>query len=194
MIVGLTGGIGSGKSKIVTFFKELDVPCYIADDRAKQLMNTDLNIKNKIINTFGKKSYINGVLNRSYIANIVFKESSQLSILNTIVHPAVKYDFQKWLANQNSTYIIKEAAIIFEIGEEAEYDKIILVTTPKQYRLQRIKIRDGSSEKEIEERMSKQWDDEKKINLADYHIENIYWSNTLSQIKVIHNELLLNSF
>ncbi len=189
MIVGLTGGIGSGKSKIVASFIELGVPCYIADDRAKQLMTTDLTIKNKIINTFGSESYVNDVLNRSYIANIVFKDSSKLSILNAITHPAVKKDFQQWLISQNSAYVIKEAAIIFESGQAAYYDKIILVTAPKKTRLERVKVRDNSSEKEIEDRMSKQWTDEKKIPLADYHIENIHWENTLNQIKAIHKEL-----
>ena len=188
-IVGLAGGIGSGKSKAAAYFSELGIPCYIADDRAKELMTSSMTIQQAIINEFGAESYINGNLNRPYLASIVFKDTVLLAILNTIVHPAVAIDFRSWLLEQNSIYVIKEAAILFENGGAKLCDQVILVTAPKEIRVQRVIDRDKCTKEDVLERMSKQWSDAKKKPLADYIIENIEWKETSKQIEVLHQKL-----
>lgn len=188
-IVGLTGGIGSGKSKAAAYFSELGIPCYIADDRAKELMTSSMTIQQAIINEFGAESYINGNLNRPFLASIVFKDTVLLATLNAIVHPAVASDFRSWLLEQNSIYVIKEAAILFENGGAKLCDQVILVTAPKEIRVQRVIDRDKCTKEDVLERMSKQWSDAKKKPLADYIIENIEWKETSKQIEVLHQKL-----
>lgn len=188
-IVGLTGGIGSGKSKAAAYFSELGIPCYIADDRAKELMTSSMTIQQAIINKFGAESYINGNLNRPFLASIVFKDTVLLATLNAIVHPAVASDFRSWLLEQNSIYVIKEAAILFENGGAKLCDQVILVTAPKEIRVQRVIDRDKCTKEDVLERMSKQWSDAKKKPLADYIIENIEWKETSKQIEVLHQKL-----
>ena len=188
-IVGLAGGIGSGKSKAAAYFSELGIPCYIADDRAKELMTSSMTIQQAIINKFGAESYINGNLNRPYLASIVFKDTVLLAILNTIVHPAVAIDFRSWLLEQNSIYVIKEAAILFENGGAKLCDQVILVSAPKEIRVQRVIDRDKCTKEDVLEKMSKQWSDAKKKPLADYIIENIEWKETSKQIEVLHQKL-----
>ncbi len=192
-IIGLTGGIGSGKSRIANRFAEHGVPCYIADDRAKELMNSNLNLRNAILDNFGPKSYQDGKLNRLFISDLVFKDMDSLARLNALVHPVVAKDFTKWLNLQDASYVIKEAAILFESGGANQCDEVILVTAPIRTRIERVLARDHSSEEEIKNRMSKQWLDENKIPLADYHIENIKWEDTLTKIEVLHQKLLRNS-
>ena len=188
-IVGLTGGIGSGKSKAAAYFSELGIPCYIADDRAKELMTSSMTIQQAIINEFGAESYINGNLNRPFLASIVFKDTVLLATLNAIVHPAVASDFRSWLLEQNSIYVIKEAAILFENGGDKLCDQVILVTAPKEIRVQRVIDRDKCTKEDVLERMSIQWSDAKKKPLADYIIENIEWKETSKQIEVLHQKL-----
>ena len=188
-IVGLTGGIGSGKSKAAAYFSELGIPCYIADDRAKELMTSSMTIQQAIINEFGAESYINGNLNRPFLASIVFKDTVLLATLNAIVHPAVASDFRSWLLEQNSIYVIKEAAILFENGGAKLCDQVILVSAPKEIRVQRVIDRDKCTKEDVLERMSKQWSDAKKKPLADYIIENIEWKETSKQIEVLHQKL-----
>ncbi|MDB9835554.1 dephospho-CoA kinase [Flavobacteriaceae bacterium] len=192
-IIGLTGGIGSGKSKVALRFSALGIPCYIADDRAKDLMNTSADLKEAICKLFGSESYSGGVLNRPYIANVVFKDATALAQLNALVHPAVAQDFIEWVAKQEAPYVIKEAAILFENGGSKLCDSIILITAPEAVRLKRVLARDNSSVQEIEDRMSKQWSDERKIPLADYHIENMEWNDTILKIDAIHQELIQTS-
>ncbi|MDB9899504.1 dephospho-CoA kinase [Flavobacteriaceae bacterium] len=189
-IIGLTGGIGSGKSKVALRFSALGIPCYIADDRAKDLMNTSADLKEAICKLFGSESYSGGVLNRPHIANVVFKDATALAQLNALVHPAVAQDFIEWVAKQEAPYVIKEAAILFENGGSKLCDSIILITAPEAVRLKRVLARDNSSVQEIEDRMSKQWSDERKIPLADYHIENMEWNDTILKIDAIHQELI----
>tara|TARA_B100000767_G_scaffold275410_1_gene312226 strand:+ start:1796 stop:2383 length:588 start_codon:yes stop_codon:yes gene_type:complete len=188
-IVGLAGGIGSGKSKAAAYFSELGIPCYIADDRAKELMTSSMSIQQAIINKFGAESYINGNLNRPFLASIVFKDTVLLATLNAIVHPAIASDFRSWLLEQNSIYVIKEAAILFENGGAKLCDQVILVTAPKEIRVQRVIDRDKCTKEDVLERMSKQWSDAKKKPLADYIIENIEWKETSKQIEVLHQKL-----
>ena len=188
-IVGLAGGIGSGKSKAAAYFSELGIPCYIADDRAKELMTSSMTIQQAIINKFGAESYINGNLNRPFLASIVFKDTVLLATLNAIVHPAIASDFRSWLLEQNSIYVIKEAAILFENGGAKLCDQVILVTAPKEIRVQRVIDRDKCTKEDVLEKMSKQWSDAKKKPLADYIIENIEWKETSKQIEVLHQKL-----
>ena len=192
-IIGLTGGIGSGKSKVALRFSALGIPYYFADDRAKDLMNTSADLKEAICKLFGPESYSGDVLNRPYIARVVFKDATALAQLNALVHPVVAQDFQNWVAKQDAPYVIKEVAILFENGGSKLCDSVLLITAPEAVRLDRVLARDKSSVEAIQDRMSKQWSDERKIPLADYHIENLEWEDTLLKIDAIHQELIQNT-
>jgi len=190
-IVGLTGGIGSGKTTVANFFKDLGVPVYIADDAGKRLMATSEEVKKSVIDLFGKDAYIEDSLNRKLIAAEVFNDAEKLEQLNQIVHPAVAKDFSEWLSLQKFPYVIYEAAILFEAGGYKKCDLVLLVTAPKKSRLERVQKRDQSSLSEIEARMQHQWSDEQKQELANYEILNIDLDNTESQVKNLH-EIFLN--
>jgi len=192
MIVGLTGGIGSGKTTVATFFKELGIPIYIADDAGKKLMLTSEKVKNAIIALFGEHAYVEGIVNRKFIADQVFNSSEKLAQLNKIIHPAVANDFKTWLKDQKSDYVIYEAAILFESGGYKKCDVVLLVTAPKLDRLKRLQKRDDSSIPEIEARMQHQWSDDQKRKLADYEILNTKLSATKAQVKNLH-EIFLNT-
>ena len=192
-IIGLTGGIGSGKSRVALRFLALGIPCYIADDRAKDLMNTSADLKEAVCKHFGPESYLDGILNRPYIANVVFKDATALAQLNALVHPAVAQDFLEWVAKQEAPYVIKEAAILFENGGSKLCDSIILITASEAVCLDRVLARDNISVEAIQDRMSKQWSDARKIPLADYHIENMEWEDTVLKIDAIHQELIQKS-
>ncbi len=170
--VGLTGGIGSGKTTISKMFKEIGVPVYIADDAGKELMDTSAKIREKIVQLLGESSYSGNKPNRPFIASKVFKDKALLEQLNAIIHPAVASHFKNWLSKQSSVYIIYEAAILFEKGSHKNFDFSILVTAPKETRIQRVLKRDNTSREQIEARMNNQWSDEKKIELADFVIKN----------------------
>ncbi|MEQ8241631.1 MAG: dephospho-CoA kinase [Cyclobacteriaceae bacterium] len=171
--VGITGGIGAGKSTAAKFFHILQVPIYFADDRAKWLMNHDEAVKNKIISLFGHQAYTNNNLNRRLIAEKVFDNQSLLDHLNVIVHPAVGNDFSQWVSDQKSPYVLKEAALLFESGSYKALDKIIHVSASEELRIRRIKKRDPQrSEEEIKSIIAKQWAEDMKKNAADYVIMN----------------------
>lgn len=191
-IVGLTGGIGSGKTTVANFFKDLGVPVYIADDAGKRLMATSEEVKKAVVDLFGKDAYIEGSLNRKLIAAEVFNDAGKLEQLNQIVHPAVVRDFSEWLSLQEFPYVIYEAAILFEAGGYKKCDLVLLVTAPKNSRLERVQKRDQSSLSEIEARMQHQWSDEQKQELANYEILNIDLDNTESQVKNLH-KIFLNT-
>ena len=191
-IVGVTGGIGSGKSTVVKMFEQLGVPIYVADIRAKQLMHESKDLKNKIIDFLGKEAYINGKLNRPFIANEIFNDAEKLKRFNAIVHPAVHDDFNEWkmlTENKSVAYCIYEAAILFESNRENICDYTILVTAPKEVRIRRVIERDHIKENDVLERMSHQWSDERKKKLADFIIHNIDLDETQKQVNKIHNFL-----
>ncbi len=189
-IIGLTGGIGSGKSTVAKMFSKLGVAVYIADDAAKKLMLQE-DIKLKIINLLGEEAFVNNELNKKYIAKKVFQDRTLLEQLNEIVHPAVALDFSEWVQNQNGAYVIKEAAILFENGGYKLCDKTILVKSKKILRLKRVLKRDKSTVSEIEARMKNQWTDTKKELLADFVIENNHGIKELKlQVESIHHKLL----
>ena len=193
-VVGLTGGIGSGKSTVAGFFVELGVPVYIADIEAKRLTNTSKIIRKKIIALLGKDAYNKDGINRRLVADKIFNDKSLLERVNRIIHPKVALHFKQWLLKQTAPYCIKEAAILFENGSYKNCDYTILITAPTTIRIKRVLERNMTTEFEIEDRISNQWDDEKKIPLADFQIENIDLEATRSKVKELHLSFLEGSW
>ena len=189
-IVGLTGGIGSGKTTVAGFFKDLGIPVYIADDAGKRLLAENSDIREKVSKLLGVAAYNEQVPDRKYIANKVFKDKDLLEKLNAIIHPAVASDFQDWVSKQASEYIIYEAAILFEAGGYKKCDLSILVTAPHELKIGRLQKRDDSTVEEIEARMGHQWPDEKKAKLADFLIENKDLQQTKQEVSDIHIQIL----
>ena len=189
-IVGLTGGIGSWKSAVLSVFSSLGVPCYQSDSSAKKLMQQDPELINQIKALFRDDLYEGEKLNRGKLAEVVFADKSKLESLNAIVHPRVKEDFQLFLSQQNADYVIKEAAILFETGGAEDCDVTILVTAPEDLRIERVMKREKSKVEHIKSRMRHQWSDEKKIPMADYVINNIDWDKTLKKVEEIHQKLV----
>ncbi|TYA71503.1 dephospho-CoA kinase [Seonamhaeicola marinus] len=190
MIVGLTGGIGSGKTTVANEFKALGIPVYIADDEAKKLMNRSKIIRRKLVKLFGEDAYINDTLNRPFLANIIFNDTSYLEQMNAIVHPKVARHFEKWVNKQNAPYVIKEVAILFENGGHKYCDYVITVVAPETIRLDRLLKRDDTTLEKIKAIMNNQWTDEEKVKLSDFVIENIELKDTKDQVRKIHNTLL----
>ncbi len=170
--VGLTGGIGSGKSTVAKIFETLGIPVYYADDAAKELMNTNSEVKKAIIKNFGDETYKSNQLDRKYLASIVFNDKNKLAILNSITHPATIQDANHWIAKQKSRYIIKEAALIFESGSDKHLDFVIGVQTPLPLRIKHVMKRDNISEEEIMKRINRQMDENEKMNLCRFVIKN----------------------
>lgn len=189
-LVGLTGGIGSGKTTIANFFKELGVPIYIADTEAKALMNRSKVIKRKLIALFGDNAYQNGKLNRDFLSKQIFNNKDLLQKMNAIVHPKVASHFKRWVKKQEAPYVISEAAILFENGSYTKYDYIITVTAPEEVRLKRVMSRDSASKEKVKSVMNNQWKDEEKIKLSDYVIQNINLEEAKAQVLQIHQNLL----
>ncbi len=189
-IVGLTGGIGSGKSTVAKMFRELGVPVYDSDEEAKKLMVSSTEMKEAIIQLLGKGAYKDAVLNRAFIAEKVFKDPELLQQLNAIVHPAVRDHFLKWTQKKAVPYVIQETALIFENGVQDKYDFTVLVTAPKEVRIQRVIDRDGVGQQQVEQRMNNQIEDNEKIPLADFCIENIDLDTTKQKVKDLHTKLV----
>ncbi len=184
-IIGLTGGIGSGKSTVAKMFTAYGIPVYIADDEAKKLMESDEVIK-QVIGTFGKDIISDGKINRTKLADIVFNDAEKLTLLNKIVHPAVQKHFTDWLKNRETIpFVIKEAAILFETGGHKQCDKVITVVAPQQLRIERVVARDNTDQEGVLKRINNQWSDEKKILLSDFIIENIDLEKTKEQVDEI---------
>jgi len=191
MIIGLTGGIGSGKTTVAKFFSEFDnVVVYIADLEAKKLMNSSVIIKEKLINEFGEASFVNQKLNRKYISEIVFNDKEKLSVLNAIVHPEVKKHFQDFVElNVHKAYIIYENAILFESKSNLFCDFIITVSADVKTKIERVILRDSSTKEDVKRRMQNQWTDFKKIVQSNYIIYNENLDETKNQVNKIHNIL-----
>lgn len=190
--VGITGGIGSGKTTVCKIFEQLGIPVYYADERAKSLMVEDQEVIAKLKKLFGEEAYLpDGALNRKWIGSIVFQDAKKLEQLNAIVHPAVIEDGEKWHSlQQNLPYTLKESALLFEINSEKNYDKTIAVYAPLEIRIKRVAARDGHAREAIEARIGKQMDDEKKRQLADYVIINDGIELLIPQVLNIHRRLL----
>ncbi|WP_420552880.1 dephospho-CoA kinase [Tenacibaculum aiptasiae] len=195
MVVGLTGGIGSGKSTILKMFSKFEnVAVYIADEEAKKLMTSSSEIKSQLIAEFGEETYKDNQLNREYLANIVFKDKSKLTKLNSIVHPVVHKHLQNFIDNNSKKkYILYENAILFENGSNHICDKIITVTAPENIRLERVLKRDNSNIEAVKNRMKNQWNQTKKTLQSHYIIENLTLNSSNDQVLKIHNNLTKKS-
>jgi dephospho-CoA kinase len=191
--VGLTGGLGSGKSTVAKIFETLAVPVYYADDAAKRLMNADEHLKQSIRKNFGAESYTGELLNRSWLAAAVFNDPKKLALLNSLVHPVTIADAQAWMKIQSTPYAIKEAALIFESSAYQHLDYIIGVSAPYDLRLQRGMERDHATKSAVEERMSKQMDETEKMNRCDFIITNDEKKMLIPQVLNLHNTLLLRA-
>lgn len=189
-IVGLTGGIGSGKTTVSRLFAALDVPVYNSDMEAKKLMNSSTDIRKKMTDLFGEEAYVWGTLNRSLIADKVFNDSNLLKSLNQIVHPEVRKDFMAWCKVQEHPYVIQESALIFENRSQDFYDWIVLVTAPLHLKLERLMDRDQSTAKDIEARMKNQLEDAEKLPFSHFIIENIDLENTRRKVAEINMQIL----
>lgn len=192
VIVGVTGGIGSGKSTVCKILEQLGVIVYYADDRAKELMYTNNALVSAIIKEFGVESYnTNGTLNRRYLAETVFGDGQQLAKLNAMVHPAVGKDFEQWANKQHAPIIAKEAALLIENGSYKQLDSLITVMAPQKIRLNRVLIRDSQRSKEqVLDIMNRQVDDAKRKEVSDYLIDNGEEKLLIPQVLKIHQQLL----
>lgn len=187
--IGITGGIGSGKSTACKVFEILGIPVFYADDVAKQIMVIDPLLKSQVKDTFGVESYLeDGSVNRKYLAQIVFNNEQELQKLNKLVHPAVFRAFDNWALGLTSKapYLVKEAALLFESDSYKMCDQNILVTAPLEVKINRVMQRDNVSREEVEARMSKQWTDEEKIKLANFIIYNDEQHSVISQVLELH--------
>lgn len=189
--IGITGGIGAGKSIISKLFHLLGTPCYEADSRAKWLMNNLPEIQIAVRSLFGEESYQNGELNRAHIASLAFQNQSLLTQLNAVVHPAVARDFDVWADSQKAPYVLKEAALLFETGSYKNLDATIFVKADTDIRIQRVKSRDPQrTAQEIKAIMDKQWPEAQKEALANYVVVNDESALVIPQVLSIHKRLL----
>ena len=188
--VGLTGGIGSGKSTVATIFETLGIPVYYADKEAKRLMTEDPNLIQSIKELLGEESYSNGNLNREYIASVVFNEPKKLEQLNQLIHPLTISDSLNWMLQQSTPYAIKEAALIFESHSESHLDVIIGVTSPESLRIKRVLERDGIDEAAVRQRMSRQMSEAEKMKRCNFIITNDEINLLTPQVIRIHEMLI----
>ncbi len=189
--IGLTGGIGAGKSTVASIFKVLGVPVFDADATAKNLLNTDLVLREQVITAFGSETYKNGLLDRKYLATLVFNNSEQLAKLNALVHPATIAAMEKWAFGfTDRSYIIKEAALLFEAGTHEGLDYIIGVTAPVELRIARVMQRDHVLREEVLGRMQHQLDDTEKMKRCNFVIDNNETSLVIPQVLALHEQFI----
>lgn len=188
--IGLTGGIGSGKSTVARMFEILGVPVYYADKASKRLYNTDKELMALMKQHFGEDIYINAELNKSKLAEIVFSDEKKLALLNSLVHPPTIRDAEKWMRTQKGPYIIKEAALLFEAGSVASLDYVIGVRAPVSLRIKRVMERDGVAREEVMRRINRQVDEEIKMKLCDFIIQNDEQQLVIPQVLTLHQKLV----
>jgi dephospho-CoA kinase len=188
--IGLTGGIGSGKSTIARIFELLGIPVYYADEASKRLYHTSDELKASLKKQFGDDIYSGQELNRQKLAEIVFADSRQLEVLNQLVHPPTIKDANEWMQKQSALYIIKEAALLFESGSAKDLDYIIGVSAPIELRIDRVMKRDDTSREQILNRMNKQMDEEEKMKRCDFIINNDEQELVIPQVIELHNKIL----
>lgn len=191
--IGITGGIGSGKSTVAQIFKVLGIPVYSSDDAAKRLMNEDEELKINILKSFGKESYSNGKLNRKYLAEQAFNDRTKIELLNSLVHPATIKDAAGWMEKQTAPYVIKEAALIFESGSDKFLDAVIGVKSPLSLRIERTMKRNNVTASDIEARIKLQMDEDEKMALCDYIIVNDEHEMLIPQVLRLHEQFLKGS-
>jgi dephospho-CoA kinase len=192
--IGLTGGIGSGKTTVAKVFEVLGIPVYYADDAARKLMNTNEELKATITKKFGKETYRDGELDRKYLASIVFNDKEKLELLNALTHPVTIADAEQWINLQTSPYIIKEAALLFESGAAERLDCVIGVYAPQHIRVKRVMDRDGLPAEEVMKRISRQIDEEMKMKLCDFVITNNEERLVIPQVLDLHQKFTSQSF
>ncbi len=188
--VGLTGGIGAGKSTVAHIFEVLGIPVYHADQEAKRLMQTNPSLIEKIKIAFSEKAYAEGILDRKFLSSLVFNDNQKLEMLNSIVHPFTIQDGKEWMEKQNSPYAIKEAALIFESGSQGEFDTIIGVFAPPAMRIHRTIQRDHVEREKVLNRMEKQLDENIKMKLCDHVLINNEQTLLIPQVIALHYKLL----
>ena len=188
--IGLTGGIGSGKSTVAKLFELLGIPVYYADDRARTLMSTDAGLRQKITNAFGEATYTGGQLNRSHLASIVFNDKEKLKLLNSFVHPVTIADSESWMESQTTPYAVREAALIFESKVNLQLDYVVGVSAPLLLRVQRLTERDPVTPEEIEKRISSQMNEDEKMALCDFVIMNDEMQPVIPQVINLHEKFL----
>ena len=189
--VGLTGGIGSGKTTIANLFAfPFSIPIYIADTKAKELVANNKQLQQEIVTLLGEEAFVEGRYNTSFVAQEVFSNKDKLDKLNAIIHPYVQQDFLQWKQSQQAPYVIKEAAILFESGSYRDCDFIIMVTAPLEERIKRVMLRDKIDRETVEKRIKNQWNDEKKIELSTFVIENRESYKNLDKIEIIHSKIV----
>lgn len=191
MIIGLTGGIGSGKSTVAKIFQALGAPVFIADDQAKRLLDEDDEVKEQLISLLGNEVLDEGRINRSYMAQRIFGDEQLLAKVNLIVHPAVGKVFRSWYQkHRDKPYVLREAAILFETNGHKDCDKVVVVTAPEELRLNRVIKRSGESEEQVKLRMKRQFPQEYKDKLADFLIFNDGQKMLIPQVKAVHESLI----
>lgn len=187
--IGITGGIGAGKSIVAGIIAVMGYPVYFSDIRAKELTLSDPEIRNGLIDLFGQEIYEHGSLNREKLA-VIFQDDVLRLKVNELIHPVVRRDFESWVSSQHSSMVFNEAAILFETGSYKRMDATILVTAPEEIRLKRVVSRDNASAEAVISRMEKQWEDEQKIPLADFVIHNDDKTPVLDQVEGVISKLL----
>lgn len=191
--IGITGGIGSGKTTVCRIFEQLGVPVYYADSRAKALMTQNKTIVEGITKLFGRNAYLHdGTLNNAHIASMAFNDNSLLASLNALVHPQVGIDFESWASKQKSAYILKEAALLFESGSYKNLDAIIMVSAPENLRIERVLERDKTTHEAVIKRINNQWPESEKMQLSDYIIVNDGQSMLVPQVLNLHQKILMS--
>jgi dephospho-CoA kinase len=188
--VGLTGGIGSGKTTVAKIFELLNVPVYYADQASKRLYHTDKHLIAEIKKCFGEDVYTNDILNRSKLASIVFNNPSKLDLLNELVHPPTLRDAEEWMKRQTAPYVIKEAALLFESGSASGLDYVVGVQAPSHYRIKRAMERDGLKREEVLGRMNRQIDEDIKLRLCDFVIINNEQELVIPQVLELHSRFV----
>ena len=191
--VGITGGIGSGKSTVSAILEDMGVALYNSDVRAKELMATDAALREAIIERFGAECYTAEGLNRGYLASRVFGSAEELAALNAIVHPAVMADFQAWAERAEGDYVIFESAILFEAGLEGSVDSTVVVMAPEELRIERAMARDGATREQVVARIKNQMSDDERTDRAKYAIVNIDIDDLREDVEQLHRRLCYDS-
>lgn len=190
MIVGLTGGIGSGKTTVGLIFKHLGIPVYEADIESKKLLDQPGELQQKLVMLLGKEILKDGKIDRPVMAQKIFNDKELLKASNALIHPAVAENFQQWIKAQKALYVIREAAILFESGSYKDCDRIVVVSAPEELRIERVMKRSGASRKEIVQRIRNQWPESKKLARADYVIENDNQHSLIKQVIDVHQDII----
>ena len=191
--VGITGGIGSGKSTVSRILAECGVAVYTSDDRAKELMASSQVLRDKIVDMFGEEAYLDGKLNKPYLAQRVFSNPEALAKLNSIVHPAVMDDFDRWAEEQEGNYVVLESAILFEANLDSRVDCVVSVLAPEELRIERAMQRDGASREDIVRRIANQISDDERTERSKYAIVNISLEDLHEDVEQLHRRLAYDS-